>query len=359
MGSRCPRSATSATSAEAARNLVARHVGIVIVLAILAPVATAQLDGDRPGDPAGRVAGAGRADRPAAEARAGARAVREVDVDSPRAGLAARSRQRARVRGDPAVYNRLAGRLDDVVVVAVLDAFRAAYLIAAALALLAAALLASAYRRPAVALAAGAGRRHAVRVRRRARPRGARAGRARGPVPRARPARHRRFAGAIQNEALRLLDRGACQVGTSREESRSRSSTPSARRRSSANTASTRAARAGCSHSWAASASSRRLDVGHGQPQPGDLLTQVHVQPARQAPRQRRDDHLVVGARVHRVLDRGQRMVADRRSRPPDRRPPPSAARRAARSPRRPRRGRDPLDRRPSAARAASTARAG
>ena len=64
--------------------------------------------------------------------------------------------RRAEFADDAAVYDRLAGRLDDVVVGAIQDAFRIAYLIAAALALLAAALLITAWRRPAVWLAAAA-----------------------------------------------------------------------------------------------------------------------------------------------------------------------------------------------------------
>ena len=146
----------------------------------------------------------------------------DVDVDSPRAGLTPqRSRpSAAEFADDAAVYDRLAGRLDDVVVVAVQDAFRTAYLIAAALALLAAALLVSAYRRPA-----------GVRSRPRSRPppflvyavehdrEAPAAGRARRtrarsatcPTPAASPARSR-------TRRCGCSTRRACQVGTSREE---------------------------------------------------------------------------------------------------------------------------------------------
>jgi hypothetical protein len=208
------------TAAEAARVLVARHAGIVVVLAILAPVATSKLETtterailqgaalvlDAQIDPLQKLALA-----PALFA--------DVDVDRPRAGLqAAVERRRPEFADDAAVYDRLAGRLDDVVVVAVRDAFRTAYLIAAALALLAAALLFTAWRRPAVWLATAAALAtvavYAVE----------RNAQAPAPVALQDPCEERAlpnsggFAGAIQNEALKLLDRAACQAGTSREE---------------------------------------------------------------------------------------------------------------------------------------------
>ena len=103
-------------------------------------------------------------------------------------------------------------------VVAVQEAFRTAYLIAAALAVLAAALLAAAYRKPAVwlatAAAAGAFVVYAVEHSRDAP----------APVVLADPCVQRDIpdaggiAGAVQTEALQLLDQAACQTHSSREE---------------------------------------------------------------------------------------------------------------------------------------------
>jgi hypothetical protein len=206
--------------ADAARLLVARHAGIVVVLAILAPVATHKLDVtterailqgaalvlDAQIDPLQKLALA-----PAL--------FENVDVDRPRAALRdAVERHRAQFADDAPVYDRLAGRLDDVLVVAVQDAFKTAYLIAAALALLSVALLATAWRKPAVWLATAAAlgtvavyaAEHSTQ--------------APAPVTIEDPCDERRlpeaggFAAAIQNEALQLLDRAACQAGTSREE---------------------------------------------------------------------------------------------------------------------------------------------
>ena len=143
----------------------------------------------------------------------------DVDIDSPRAALTdAVDERRGQFAGDAAVYERLAKRLDDVVVVAIKDAFQTVYLIAAALALLAAALLISAWRRPAVLAATGVA---LVTVAVYAYERD---NRAPPPVPLANPCEERTlpdtggFSGAIQNEALRVLDRAACRFGSSREE---------------------------------------------------------------------------------------------------------------------------------------------
>ncbi len=105
-----------------------------------------------------------------------------------------------------------------MLVVAVQDAFKTAYLIAAGLALLAAALLFTAWRRPAVWLATiAAVSVVVVYIVEHSR-------QAPAPVALADPCSERAlpdvggFAGAIQNEALKLLDRAACDAGTSREE---------------------------------------------------------------------------------------------------------------------------------------------
>jgi hypothetical protein len=206
--------------AETARHLVARHAGIVVVLAILAPVATAKLETatDQAILQGASLVLDAQID-PLQKLQLAPALLEDVDVDSPRAGLtSAVERRRAEFADDAVVYDRLAGRLDDVVVVAIQDAFRTAYLIAAALALLAAALLATAWRRPAVWLAAAT---VAVVVVVYVVERDTQAP---APVVLQDPCVERQlpqaggFSGAVQNEALRLLDRGACDVGTSREE---------------------------------------------------------------------------------------------------------------------------------------------
>jgi hypothetical protein len=220
MGLALPAFSTERTVGEAARNLVARHAGIVVVLAILAPVATAKLHTttDRAVLQGASLVLDSQID-PVLKLKLAPDLLKDVDVDSPRKGLTdAVERRRAEFATDAAVYDRLAGRLDDVVVVAVQDAFRTAYLIAAALALLAAALLATAYRKPAVwlATAAAAGTFLVYAVEH--------GHESPAPVALADPCQERDLpgsgglAGALQDEALRLLDQAACQTGTSREE---------------------------------------------------------------------------------------------------------------------------------------------
>ena len=220
MGLALPAFSTERTTAEAARNLVARHVGIVVVLAILAPVATAKLSTatDRAVLQGTSLVLDAQID-PLQKLRLAPQLLGDVDVENPRKGLTtAVDKHRAEFADDAAVYDRLAGRLDDVVVVAVQDAFRAAYLIAAALAVLAAALLVSAYRKPAVLLAtAVAAATFLVYVVEH---------REKGPAPVVLedPCQERDLpdtgglAGALQDEALKLLDQAACQSGSSREE---------------------------------------------------------------------------------------------------------------------------------------------
>ena len=220
MGLALPAFSDERDIAEAARNLVARHVGIVIVLAILAPVATAQLTTatDRAIFQGAALVLDAQID-PLKKLQLAPVLLDRVDVDSPRAGLARSVEDhRAEFADNAAVYDRLAGRLDDVIVVAVQDAFRTAYLIAGALALLAAALLVSAYRRPAIALAAAAAVA-AFLVFVAAHDRAAPASVAlQDPCVERDVPQSGGLSGALQAEALRALDRGACQLHTSREE---------------------------------------------------------------------------------------------------------------------------------------------
>lgn len=206
------------TVAQAAHHLVARHAGIVVVLAILAPIATRELteSTERAILQGTALVLDARMD-PIEKVQLAPRLLAEVDTDRPRAQLtAAIERHRAEFAGP--VYDRLATRLDDVIVIAIQDAFRTAYLVAAALALLAAALLVNAARRPAIALAAAAalaaGILYLVEHRTQAP----------APVALQDPCRERALpdsggiTGALQDEALRLLDRGACSAGAGREE---------------------------------------------------------------------------------------------------------------------------------------------
>jgi hypothetical protein len=208
------------TVGEAAVSLVARHAGIVVVLAILAPVATAKLEsGTDQAILRGTALVLDAQIDPLRKLELAPALLEDVDIDSPRAALTdAVDERRAQFAGEAAVYERLAKRLDDVVVVAVQEAFLIVYLVAAALAMLAAALLISAWRRPAVLAATGIA---LVTVAVYAFERG---NQAPPPVPLANPCDQRSLpdaggiSGAVQIEALRVLDRAACRFGSSREE---------------------------------------------------------------------------------------------------------------------------------------------
>jgi hypothetical protein len=142
-----------------------------------------------------------------------------VQTERPRAGLrAALADRRADFAKDRVAYDGLAARLDDVVVGAVQDAFRAAYLIAAALGLLGAAVLLPRAIRATVGaaalLAALAVAAYAVAADRRAPPEVVL-----GDPCKPRPLPHSGgVEGALQDQVLKLLDRAACRAGSSREE---------------------------------------------------------------------------------------------------------------------------------------------
>jgi hypothetical protein len=206
--------------ADAARGLVARHAGIVVVLAILAPVATSQLEvATERAILQGTSLVLDAQIAPLEKLRLAPGLLDDVDADQPRAGLqAAVEARRSDFADEAAIYDRLAGRLDDVIVVAVQDAFETAYLIAAALALAAAALLWTAWRRPTVWLAAAAAAACTVVFMVESGERAPAAVALQDPCrPRDRP-QSGGFAGAIQEQALKLLDESACRVGASREE---------------------------------------------------------------------------------------------------------------------------------------------
>jgi hypothetical protein len=205
---------------EAARTLVARHVGIVVVLAILAPVATARLNAET--DQAILKGASLVLDAqidPLKKLQLAPGLLADIDKSRPRASLThAVNARRGQFAADPSVYNRLARRLDDVVVTAVRNAFKVAYLIAAALALLGAALLVPGWRRPALALAAAVAAGCVVVYAAEAH------GKAPPPVTLQDPCQPRPLpdsggvTGALQREALKQLNQAACRLGVSREE---------------------------------------------------------------------------------------------------------------------------------------------
>lgn len=204
---------------EAARTLVARHVGIVLVLAILAPIATAQLTSatDEAILKGASLVLDAQID-PLKKLQLAPALLDDIDTDAPRETLdQAVDAQRGGFADSAAVYERLGQRLDDVVVAAVLEAFRVAYLIAAALALLAALIYARLFRRPAILLAAavavGAAVVYATEARSDRTP----------SVTLADPCDPREVPGAsglsgeIQARVLAQLNEAACKVGVSRE----------------------------------------------------------------------------------------------------------------------------------------------
>ncbi len=212
------------SSADAARLLVARHVGIVAALLVLAPVVSANLSDatedarlqgvavvlDAPLSPQDKIA-------LAPDLLAG------VESQEPRAGLReAIEANRADFEDeDAAAYETMAQRVDDVLVNAVGDAFRSAFLVTGGLALLAALVLVVGAAVPLAAVAAAAALgvaavAAAVLLDRSERP---------AEVAIQSPCVADRdlpdsggIAGLLQDGALILLDRAACGFGSSREE---------------------------------------------------------------------------------------------------------------------------------------------
>ena len=214
MGLALPALSPERDVAEAARTLVARHVGIVLVLAILAPVATARLNAET--DQAILKGASLVLDAqidPLKKLELAPSLLAGIDKGRPRASL---TEAVARQRGE--IPASLGARLDDVVVTAVQRAFRIAYLIAAGLALIGAALLITAWRRPAIALAAalaaGCAVVYAVQASSEAPP----------PVTLPDPCHPAPIpstgglTGALQTEALKQLNQAACRLGVPREE---------------------------------------------------------------------------------------------------------------------------------------------
>jgi MFS family permease len=203
------------TSTDAAHGLLARHVGIVLILAILAPVVSSRLD-----DLTDQAVLKGTslvldAQLPPQDKLALAPDLfNGVNAERPREGLKlALEKRSAQLEGDPG----LAQRLDDLVVASVQDAFGIAYAIAAALALLAAVLLvrrAWAAVGAAALLAAACTGVYAVEHHRRAPPQVV----LQDPCkPRPLPSTGG-ITGFLQAQVLKGLDRAACKYGSTREE---------------------------------------------------------------------------------------------------------------------------------------------
>lgn len=211
------------TAGDAARLLTARHAGIVAALVLLAPVVTHELSHATEQARLQGVAVVLDARLPPQDKLDLAPALLAgVGSRDPRGGLqdAIDARRPAYQGAERATFDALSRRADDVLVRAVGDAFRTAFLLTGALALLAAAVLVVGERLPLGALIAAAAlgvaaltgavaldraqRPAAVALRDPCEPR---------PLPRTGG-----IAGALQDSALVLLDRAACHDGATREE---------------------------------------------------------------------------------------------------------------------------------------------
>ncbi len=209
-------------SREAARLLTARHAGIAVALVALAPIISSSLDSatfrarergvavvlDSPLPPQDKIALAPDL-------------LASVSTDRPRHTLAEEvDRNRSRFSGsDLKEYDRLGERADDVLVQAVKEAFRTAFLISGGLALLAAIFVLPAARRRAAlarvaAIALTVPLLYGVLD----------ASIGPEPVHIADPCKPRKspstggITGLLQDQALATLDQVACHFGSSREE---------------------------------------------------------------------------------------------------------------------------------------------
>jgi hypothetical protein len=205
------------SSADAARLLTLRHLGIAAALAVLAPVVSHDLDTatlrarergvalvlDAPLNPLRKIELA-----PAL--------LKGVESRDPRAGLHdAVAAHRGDFEGDDRqAYDRLGRRADETLTTAVGDAFRTAFIVTGALALLAALILV--LPPPGAALAAAAATLAAYAL--------LHASLAPAPVHLQDPCKQRNLPGAggiggfLQDRALELLDTTACRLHASREE---------------------------------------------------------------------------------------------------------------------------------------------
>jgi MFS family permease len=211
------------TSGDAARLLVARHVGIVVALLLLAPVVSSKLESITQTAKYQGVAVVLDAKLdPRKKLDLAPVLLAGVNDQDPRGGLQrAVDQERGNFEGDDlTIFDAMADRIDDVIVAAVADAFRPAYLITAGLALLAGLVLVvgAAVRLRWVAVTAAVGvaaLAGAVVLQRDEEPE---------PVKIANPCEDRDVPksgglfGFLQDSALTLADRAACKYGSSREE---------------------------------------------------------------------------------------------------------------------------------------------
>jgi predicted MFS family arabinose efflux permease len=204
-------------SADAARLLTVRHVGIAAALAVLAPVVSHDLD---QATLKARERGVAlvldaRLD-PVEKVKLAPALLKGVEARNPRDGLrAAVAAHRTDVQADErAIYDRIGQRADETLTTAVGDAFRTAFIVTAALALIAALLLV--LPPPPLALGAAAATIAAYAI--------LHAGLAPAPVHLQDPCKGRNLPGAggitgfLQDRALELLDTTACRLHASREE---------------------------------------------------------------------------------------------------------------------------------------------
>jgi MFS family permease len=210
------------TPRDAARLLAVRHAGIAVILAIAAPIAAHQLDvATQTAKERGVALVLDAPLQPQDKIKLAPALLNGVNSDEPRAGLRrAVGTERHRFSGrDRATYDELGHRADETLVAAVGEAFRSSFLLAGACGLLAALLLITGAR---VAAMAAAG---ALAV---ATPVGYLAlHHALAPdVPaildpctaKRAPPKAGGLGGLLQDQALALLDRTACNLHSSREE---------------------------------------------------------------------------------------------------------------------------------------------
>ena len=214
------------TSVDAARLLVARHVGIVAALLVIAPVVSGKLNSITESARYQGVAVVLDAKLdPRQKIDLAPTLLGDVESEDPRGGLQrAIKSQEGKFEGDARTeFHRLTDRLDDVIVASVARAFKPAFLITGALALLAALVLLAGVRLRLAAAAAVAaiaalsaaafGAAIVIDNREQA-----------PPVKIASPCLDRKLPdsgglfGVLQDSALILLDKAACGYGSSREE---------------------------------------------------------------------------------------------------------------------------------------------
>jgi hypothetical protein len=209
-------------AADAAGLLTMRHVGIAVALAILAPVTANRLDSAvHDAQQQGVALLLDAKIDPTAKLGIAPRLVASVQQESPREGLrAALKGQRESIGGDQrAAYDHMAARLDDVLVGAVGDAFFPAFWITGLFALAGGALLVARARVPAWLPAAAAAGAAVVVVQV-----VVNHDRKPAPVKFADPCTARALPqtggllGGLQDVVLRVADRVACKVGSTREE---------------------------------------------------------------------------------------------------------------------------------------------